>query len=144
MAGQQPAGLVDGRCNTCTGLTYFSLARSEAKKPSVCFGILKQLPVPPHPFKLPEDIENISKSLMLDEDGEAKVPKYVIFLGTTIVTQKMQSECLVPVCISGVATVIHSEVDSISPFPDVANVSQVKIDEYFSKRTEQGDSLFFL
>ena len=53
--------LVDGRCSTCTGLTYFSYALAQAKQPPVCLGFPQNHNVPPPPFTFPHEIEQAAK-----------------------------------------------------------------------------------
>lgn len=113
---------VDGRCLTCTGITYFTtvLGQHKGEGPeggrdpnpalATCLGFKQQLSVPPPPFTTPSEIEEAAKAQLPEEEIEQASLQasklHFIAVGTTIVTAKMAKEGSTPYSLSGMATTI--------------------------------------
>uniref|UniRef100_A0A7S2ALF8 Uncharacterized protein n=1 Tax=Octactis speculum TaxID=3111310 RepID=A0A7S2ALF8_9STRA len=95
--------LVDGRCETCSGVTlYIESMKDIIGRRPVCLGIKEPHSTLPRPYTLPEEIE----SLAVEQSGiPAKIePQFQVTFasfGYSIFTAKMIREGSLPLCLGG-------------------------------------------
>jgi hypothetical protein len=87
----KPDKLINGKCTTCAGLTYFSHVMSQNRSKPICIGYRQKRDVPP---------------IMIDVEAEAKKQVnpsvyddssfYFIGAGMTIYTPKMEQDGWAP------------------------------------------------
>jgi hypothetical protein len=97
--------LVDGRCFSCTGVTYFSSALAEAREPAVCYGFRRAHVVPPPPFSFAGDVEKAARNQTPPAEIETRANGtfFNMAIGTTLTTPKMQKDGTTPYCAYGLA-----------------------------------------
>lgn len=97
--------LADGRCYSCTGVTYFSSALAEAREPAVCYGFRREYVVPPPPFTFADDVEKAAQNQIPPAETEARANGtfFNMAIGTTLTTPKMQKDGMTPYCAYGLA-----------------------------------------